>query len=160
MRNASGDHSSRRGRNPLRACSAGLAILLSGCSLVNPASSPPESNLWQFQSVLRSKSTLDVTGVNSLKHKENGAQFSIVFTDASRLSLDSPCGITLANYTIAKGTLKISEATKSKNYHCSETNKEGADFLIKRLEKGLRVFRENNRIILSNKGLALSFKIN
>lgn len=143
----------------MRACSAGLAILLSGCSLVNPASSPPESNLWQFESVLKSKSNLDTTGVNSLKQQESEALFSIVFTDGSSLSLDSPCGITLADYTIVKGTLKIAGTTKTKDYLCPQINKDGELFLIKRLEKGLRIFRDNKKIILSNKGLALSFKI-
>lgn len=143
----------------MRGWPIGLIILLSGCSLVNPAKSPPESNLWQFQSVLKSKSNLDVTGVNSLRNNEGSAQFSIIFTDRNNLSLDSPCGITLANYTISNGALKISAATKTKNYSCSERNKDGEDFLIKRLEKGLRIFRNDNKIILSNKGLALSFKI-
>lgn len=143
----------------MKAWSAGLAVLLSGCSLLNPASSPPESNLWQFESVLKSKPTLDTAGVNSLKHNESGALFSIVFTGEGSLSLDSPCGIAFADYTIIKGTLKISDATKTKDYLCSENNKQGELFLVQQLKKGLKIFRENKKIVLSNRGLALSFKI-
>lgn len=143
----------------MKAWSAGLAVLLSGCSLLNPASSPPESNLWQFESVLKSKPNLDTAGVNSLKHNESGALLSIVFTDDGNLSLDSPCGITFADYKIIKGTLKISDATKTKDYFCSESNKQGELFLVQHLKKGLKIFRGNEKIILLNKGLALSFKI-
>lgn len=135
-----------------------LAVLLSGCSLVNPAGSRQESDTWYFHSIWKSISKVDTPSLISLQPKNKEAKFSIVFEGKTHLSIDAPCGASKAKYAMNNGRLKIHSILKTKELECTIQNKNGEEVLVGELRKGVSVLTEKRKVILSSENLILMFK--